>query len=146
MKEKRKLSAWGIAFLGAFASVIISLLFWFLCLNHVSVNRVGIAYNSIDGTIVVQMQPGWYVTSPFVRVANISTLPMRVQVPSDARIINQKIVRFRAVGAAEFVKLQGFEWLEERELENILLGYAFSGHNYAFLEILEESNNAGASR
>ena len=34
--------------------------FWLLWLNHVSINQVGIAYDSWDGKVTVQDQPGWY--------------------------------------------------------------------------------------
>ena len=114
------------------------LLFWLLCLNHVSVTNIGVAYNSLTGEIRAQPHPGWYVTSPFVRVTHISTLPVRVAIPSNARIINQKLIRFRQEGVQEFIKLQGFEYLAPHEMENILLGYAYSGQTYVFLEIIEE--------
>lgn len=116
--------------------------FWLLCLNHVSVTNIGVAYNSLNGDIHVQPHPGWYVTSPFVRVAHLSTLPMRVQIPSDAKIINQRMVRFRAEGAIDFVKLQGFSWELSAKQENIMLGYAFAGKEYSFLEILEEPSKS----
>lgn len=119
--------------------IILAILFWMFCLNHVSPTNIGIAYNSINGEITVQPHPGWYVTSPFVRVAHMSTLPMRVQIPSNARIINQRIVRFKPEAAVEFVKLQGFSIYLESEQENIMLGYAYSGQQYPFLEILEEA-------
>lgn len=123
------------------SSVAITLfLFWFLCLNHVGVTNVGIAYNSINGEIKVQAHPGWYLTSPFVRVADLSTLPVRVTIPSQATIINSKIVRFRAEGAVDFVKRQGFSVSLGVQQENIMLGYAFSGQSFTFLEIVEESS------
>jgi len=117
--------------------VVSAFLFWLFCLNHIDVTDIGITYNSINGEISVQQNPGWYVTSPFVRVANISTLPLRVAIPSEARVINQRMVRFKPEGAIEFVKLQGFSITLGSSLENILLGYAFSGRQYPFLEILE---------
>src|SRR3989338_1784843 len=93
----------------AVAIMFFSLFFyWILCLNHVDINEVGVAYNSLDGTVTVQSAPGWYRTHPFVKVAYISTLPMRVEIPSSARIIVAKMVRFNPEGLNEYIRLQGF--------------------------------------
>jgi hypothetical protein len=119
-------------------AICLATVFWLFCLNHVNVTDIGITYNSITGEIGVQEHPGWYATSPFTRVAHMSLLPMRITIPSQARIINQKMVRFRKEGAIEFVKLQGFSMMLNSEQENIMLGYAFSGQKFPFLEILEE--------
>ena len=120
------------------AVALMAWLFYMFCLNHVAVTDIGVAYNSLNGDIKVQSTPGWYVTSPFVRVCTMSTLPILVRIPSSSRIINQKLVRFRPEGAVAFVKLQGFSVTIGPQLENILLGYAYSGEKYEFLEILEE--------
>lgn len=117
--------------------LMIAILFWLFCLNHVDVTDIGVTYNSISGDIGTQRHPGWYVTSPFVRVAHLSLLPMRVTIPSEARIINQKLVKFNADGAIDFVKMQGFSWALNSQQENIMLGYAYSGQKYSFLEIVE---------
>jgi hypothetical protein len=128
-----------VKIISAIAGVVLGLfLFWLLCLNHVGVTNVGIAYNSINGTLLVQNRPGWYVTSPFVSVAHMSTLPMRVTIPSEARIINSKIVKFKPEGAVDFIKMQGFSVQLSSEQENIMMGYAFSGQTFSFLEIVEE--------
>lgn len=74
--------------------ILLVALFWGCCLNHVDINEIGIAYNSIGGHVWVQDHPGWYVTSPFVKTTTLSTLPLRVSIPSEARVINTKIVRF----------------------------------------------------
>jgi hypothetical protein len=118
-------------------------LFYIFCLNHVSLNHVGIAYNSSDGTVTVQ-QPGWHRTSPFVRVANISTLPLVVRIPSEARLVNQRLVKFNPDGAIEYVKEQGFSWITEQEFQSIMLGYAYSGKEFAFLDILEKNDGSGS--
>lgn len=119
-------------------TLVLGFLFYTCCLNHVAVTNIGVSYNSLDGEIKLQPHPGWYVTSPFVRVAHLSTLPMQVVIPSKARIINRKLVRLRPEGAVDFVKLQGFDLQLLSEQENIMLGYAFSGQKYTFLEILED--------
>jgi hypothetical protein len=112
--------------------------FYFLCLNHVGVNQLGVAYDPIGGQIAKQKVPGWYITGPFVRVAYIDILPIRVTIPSAAKVINTRLVRFRAEGLDEYIKLQGFGYDLTTSLENILMGYAFSGREYPFLEIMEE--------
>lgn len=114
------------------------LLFWLLFLNHVGVNEVGVAYNSWNGEITVQKRAGWHITSPLVKVVTISTLPMRVELPTSAKVINAKIVRFKPEGAIEFVKMQGFSYLLDDHLPWTLMGYAFSNREQPFLEIMEE--------
>ena len=113
--------------------------FWLLWLNHVSINQVGIAYDSWDGKVTVQDQPGWYKTNPFTFVAKISTLPIKVKIPSDAAVINMKVVKFKKEGVEDYIRLQGFHWIvSDSELENILLGYAYSGQKWSFLEVVQE--------
>ena len=89
---------------------------------------------------MVQKEPGWYITAPWILVANVSTRPQLLQLPSDAKVINQKLVCFNPEGAQEFVLRQGFTWMmDSTKLDNILLGYAYSGKSWPFLTILEES-------
>jgi hypothetical protein len=122
----------GILFLSLF-------IFWLLWLNHVGVNEIGITYNSLNGRVTVQENPGWYITNPCVREVNISTLPIRLTIPSSANVIVTRMARFRKEGAIDFVNLQGFEYRLSSSFENILLGYAFSGETYSFLEIIQEA-------
>lgn len=125
-------------------ALIISLFFYILCLNHVTVNQVGIAYNSIDGTVTKQEHPGWYRTSVFVSVGYVSTLPITVTIPSEAKVINAKVVRFKVSGLDEYIKLQGFSTSMGSKLENILLGYAYSGQDYPFLEVIQSGTSVSA--
>ena len=113
--------------------------FYFACINHIHVNEIGVAYNSWDGTVTVQEHPGWYRTSPFVQVVSISTLPHQVSIPSGAVVINTKIVRFKKEGVSEFIRLQGFSYSLKDSLDSILVGYAFSGKEYPFLEVMQEA-------
>ena len=113
--------------------------FWLFWLTHISVNSIGITYNSMDGQVDVLENPGFYINSPFVLIVDISTLPIRVTIPSDAKVIVTKMVRFKVEGAVDFVNLQGFGYELNRSLENIFLGYAFSGEEYSFLEIIQEA-------
>jgi len=115
-------------------------LFYLLCLNHVSINHVGIAYNSRDGTVEAQ-HPGWHLTSPFVQVMSPSVLPFIVKIPSKARLVNQRLVKFNPDGAVDFVKEQGFEWLNDQEFESVMLGYAYSGKKFPFLDIIESTES-----
>ncbi|MBI4119995.1 MAG: hypothetical protein HY454_00875 [Parcubacteria group bacterium] len=118
--------------------IVVGFLFWLACLNHVSVNEIGIAYDSMSGRVWPQTQAGWYMTTPFVRVAYITTLPVRVTIPSEARVMVSKLVRFKIEGLEDYIRLQGFSYLLGSTFENILLGYAFSGNTYSFLEIMQE--------
>jgi hypothetical protein len=131
-----KLIKWGIAF------VVVSLLaltFYLAAMNHVGINEVGVAYNSVGGRVWIQDHPGWYLTAPTVEVAVLTTLPLTVTIPSEAKVINTKIVRFKPEGVDEFIRLQGFSYYSDQSLQNILMGYAFSGKQYPFLEIMQES-------
>jgi hypothetical protein len=119
---------------------------WLFCLNHISVNTIGVVYNSLNGEVNIQERPGWYVTSPLVRVVQISTVPMLVHIPSDAKVITQKLVRFKPEGTMAFIEMQGFSYSLGSQLENILLGYAFSGKPFTFLEILQEGHVNAASK
>ncbi|MFY9493363.1 MAG: hypothetical protein WAP55_02725 [Minisyncoccia bacterium] len=121
--------------------VAVLLLFYLTFLNHVGVNNIGIVYDSVDGSVTIQKMPGWYVTPPTVLVAQVSTLPIRVTIPSNARVIVTKLVRFRPDGAIDFVNIQGFDYSMGQQLENILLGYAFSGGEYPFMEIMQEAGS-----
>lgn len=132
-------SKWVILGLSIGLPVIGSLLFFCLCLNHVHINEIGVAYNSMNGKVTIQDNPGWYSTSPFVQVVNINTLPHQVCIPSGAVVINTKIVRFKKEGVEEFIRLQGFSYSLSSSLDNILMGYAFSGKEYPFLEVMQEA-------
>lgn len=139
-----------IAFLVGVLAVVGSLLFWILCLNHVPPQAIGVAYDSINGQVSVQRNPGWYVTHPFVQVASVETRPFQVCINAGARILNCKLIRFNPDGATEFVKLQGFHYwngpsncnsnpgCQSSEFGRIMMGYAYAEQPYPFLEILEE--------
>ena len=134
MSKKAKVGVW---FGGVVA--VVALGFYTLCLNHIEVNEIGVTYNAWNGNVSVQDHPGWYTTSPFVKVVALSTLPHRVMIPSSAVIINTKIVRFKKEGVHEFIRMQGFSYTLSQSLENILMGYAFSNKEYPFLEVMQEA-------
>ena len=113
--------------------------FYIFCLNHVHINEIGVAYNAFNGKVDIQDNPGWHVTTPFVQVVTLSTLPHQVTIPSSAVVINTKIVRFKKEGVGEFIRLQGFSYSLSQSFDNILMGYAFSGKEYPFLEIMQET-------
>lgn len=128
------------------ALTILSPLFYYIgWLNHTTVNEIGVSYNSLNGDISIQDKPGWYVTNPFVRVGYISTLPITVEIPSSAAVIVKKIVRFKPEGLAEFIRLQGFSYYNNTGLKNIMLGFAFSGNEYLFMEIIQDANVENSS-
>lgn len=113
------------------------LLFCALCLNHVSVNEMGVFYNAGNGTMWTQETPGWYITWPWPWVQEITAdlRPMKVELSyTGARLVNAKLIRFRKEGWLDYVKLQGFS----APNGSVLLGYAYSGRQFSFLEILEE--------
>lgn len=129
---------WKMA-VSAAVPVVCLFLFYVLCWNHVHINEIGVAYNSMNGKVTIQENPGWYLTNPFVEVVNISTVPHQVSIPSGAVVINTKIVRFKKEGVEEFIRLQGFSYSLNQSLNNILMGYAFSGKEYPFLEVMQEA-------
>jgi len=126
------------------AVVLFLVTFYLLFLNHVGVNEIGIAYNSLGGQIQVQTNAGWYVTSPAVKVVSLSTLPEQVHLPTFANVIATKIVRLRPEPEhiREFIKLQGFGYSINANYNNILMGYAFSGKSYSFLEVVQDSTQS----
>lgn len=130
---------WFTPILGAvFGAIIGCLLFCVLCLNHVEVNQMGVAYDSINGSVTPQIAPGWYRTHPLVKVCYLSLLPQSVHIPSDAKVINTKIVRFKPEGLRQFVDLHGFSYSLGSSLNTTLMGYAFSGQKFEFLELVQE--------
>jgi hypothetical protein len=122
------------------AGVILFLVFlgYLFFLNHVGINEIGVAYNSIGGKVWIQDRPGWYVTSPTVEVATISTLPIKVEIPSQAAVINAKMVKFNPAGIDEFIRLQGFSYYSNQGIQSILLGWAYSGKQMPFLDIIQD--------
>lgn len=119
--------------------VILSLLFYILCLNHISVNHAGVAYNSLNGKLTVQSNAGWYITSPLVKVVSLNLLPVFVEIPSNAKVVNRKLVRLKLENILDFVKIQGFGYELNTGQNNIMMGYAFSGKEFSFIEIVQES-------
>ncbi len=128
-KTEKSLTGLGIAFTLFF-------IFWLFCLNHVSVNSVCVFYNSNNGNIWTQTNAGWYLTHPLVRAVDVPTVPIKVEILSSANTINQKIVRIRPDHIKELVKIQGFGI--DMASHSTLVGYAFSGREYSFLEIVED--------
>jgi len=118
--------------------LVVWTVFWAACLNHVQVNEIGVAYDSMDGKVMLQSEPGWYMTTPLVKEVSLTTAPMTVHIPSEAKVINTKIVRLRGEGIKDFIRLQGFSYNLGSQLENIMLGYAFSGKQYSFMEVIQE--------
>jgi len=119
-------------------------LFWLLCLNHVSISHVGITYDSRSGALTAQTNAGWYLTSPFVRVSEVSTLPARISidgVSSSKIVINDKIVRYvlNQESIKELVEYEGFHY---QYFPSHLTPYAYSGKKYSFFEILQESQSS----
>ena len=64
-----KLERWQKALVSFAVLVLGGFIFYCACLNHVGINEIGIAYNSIGGHVWIQDRPGWYLTAPTVEVA-----------------------------------------------------------------------------
>lgn len=121
--------------------VVVGLFFFYLfCVNHVAVNEMGIFYNAANGGMWTRETPGWYVTWPYpwVEEITIDLRPRKISIDSDARLVNAKLVRFRKEGWQEYVRRQGFNSPSEK----ILLGYAYAGREFSFVEVLEEPDRA----
>lgn len=114
------------------------ILYYLLFLDYVGINKVGIAWNSSTNKITVQ-EPGWHKTSFDEFVFCLPTTPIVVTLPSKAKVVNSKLVRFRKEGAEQFVDIQGFGWYSDQDFENVMLGFAFSGKKYPFLEVIGEA-------
>lgn len=126
-------------------TLLVLLLAWLLCLNHVGAGECGVAYNSWSGTVSTQ-GPGWHVTGPLTRVACLPTTPFWVTIPTSATIRPRHLVRFNPEHAAAFVSVQGFSyydgWLSRHVVSDspvayLFVGYAFSDRPHAFLTVLE---------
>ncbi len=115
--------------------------YWFTRLNHVSINEIGIAYDSSNGNITIQEKPGWYKTGFLTKVSYISTQPFKIDLfqGNSTVVINQKVIKFNPNGINEYIKLQGFEYMMGSSAKYHLKNYAFSGQKFSFLEILQES-------
>ncbi len=121
-------------------------------LNHIEAHEVGLTRNLFTGTLAIQ-SPGWYVTWPWVQVAQMDTRPMRVCITSSGRGYNCKLVRFAPEAYAEFVSVEGFRYYwwanrvsfnlgyneEYRGLKDILRGHAFGVTPYAFIVVGESA-------
>jgi membrane-anchored glycerophosphoryl diester phosphodiesterase (GDPDase) len=128
----------GAAIITGIIVLVLGVLFYILCLNHVTVNHVGVAYNMGNGNLTVQTNAGFYFTSPLVKVVSLDLLPQEVGIPSTAKVINRKFVRLRVEKVLDFVKLQGFSYSLNSSQENIMMGYAFSGKHFDFIEVVQE--------
>ena len=130
--------------------VVTLLLFYFLCVNHVEPNEVGISWNPFIGEAKCE-SPGFYISPPWTRVSNIDTRPCRVCITSTANSYNCLLVAFDAKYFAQFVKIQGFSYwwwnnrfsfnsgygTEYRGFRDILRGYAYGNVRYDFIKIVE---------
>lgn len=134
--------------LGAFLLVAVSS--YFMCFNYVDATEVGIARDALTGELTLQ-GPGWHFTPPLVRVARVSTQPVRVGISTTSRAYDQKLVEFVPEHYKEFVETEGFRYYwwanrlsfnfgypdEYRGMRDILRGYAYSSKKYPFIKVLE---------
>ncbi|MCX6714754.1 MAG: hypothetical protein NTX72_02990 [Candidatus Uhrbacteria bacterium] len=133
-----KSSAYSFCFTDLITIVSILLgLFYTLDVSHVGANEIGIFYDTVTGKMTTTTAPGWHITHPLVFERSISTLPIKVEIRSEAKIINQKLVRFKPEGVQTFLSIQGFPYTDR--MDDVMMGYAFSGKTFSFLEIVEDS-------
>lgn len=122
------------------ALTLIGLIFFYLFfLNHIEFGEVGVARDNLKGQIWIQKQPGWYFTSFGTKVVTLKTVPIKVSLMTDANVVSQKIVRLKEDKIIDYIELQGFYYGSGWNLASILFGYAYSGKEYSFLEILESN-------
>lgn len=115
------------------------LAFWALLLDHIPPGYIGVAYNRWSGQVVLQEAPGWYLTAPSTQVMRIDARPMRVTVISLANTLASKLIRFRKEGVNDYLERQGFGYMIPFRQKLIMVGYAYSGETYPFLDVLEDS-------
>lgn len=114
------------------AGIVLTFLFYLLCLNHVSYNEIGIAYNSLNGEISKQ-SVGWHFTPPWVRATTILIIPVRIELfGHNNKFVLPKIVKFKEEYYKEFIKINGFSYIDSTE--RVLNQYVFSGKKWIFLE------------
>jgi hypothetical protein len=116
--------------------------YYLFCLNYVGPDKIGVTYNMKTGVTEVQKDKGFIVTPFYIRATTFPLNPIEVSIMSKAKVINSKLVRFRPEGIEEFTKLHGFEYGLEHHFKDILLGYAYSGREWTFLEVIDESGGA----
>jgi hypothetical protein len=147
--EATKKLNWGLV---RFCITCAVLLFYFLCFNHTEPNEIGIARNWITGNMWVQEKPGWHLTSPSTRVAQVDIRPVRVKVATAGHGYGAKLVKFEPKGWEKFVETEGFRYYwwynrlsfnwgydeEYRGMKDILRGYAYGAKRYPFFTVLEE--------
>ena len=123
----------------AIITLVITGLFYLLFLNHVDINEVGVAYNSLNGQITLQTNAGWYITSPAVKVVNVNCWPTKVSLNtgSSANVIGTKIVRIRKDKVMDYINFQGLQY-SWGNFQQILTAYTFCGTQYNFIEVIQE--------
>lgn len=117
----------------------IAISYYLLFLNHVSINEIGIAYDSTTGEIHTQ-PPGWHHTGFLTRATTISTLPFKVEISYQGyatRVLNVHLVRFVPEHIEDFIKMNGFEYYGNSTMSIVMMPYVFSGKSYPFLEVLQ---------
>ena len=126
-------------------------LFYLPFLNYTEPTEIGVARNIFTGEMWLQKDGGWYMTSPWVRVAKIDTRPMRVVITTNGHGFSAKLVQFVPKEWNSFVEVEGFRYWwwanrisinfgydeEYRGMKDIMRGYAYGVKKYPFIEVLE---------
>ena len=121
--------------LAAKCLAVVLAVFYLFCANHTGANEIGVAFNSGNGQVIVQEHTGWYLTSPLVRVAYVSTIPQRVHYPTGANVQTVKLAMIKQDKIKEYLAHQGFGYT--MGWNTTVAGYVFSPKQYPFIQVVE---------
>ncbi|MDB5260633.1 MAG: hypothetical protein JWN37_864 [Candidatus Nomurabacteria bacterium] len=131
------------------ALLLLGALIYFPFMHHSEPTQVGIMRNAFTGE-VKRDTPGWNLSAPWVKVAKVTTTPLRVCITTTSRAFNCRLVQFVPEEYEVFVRTEGFRYYwwanrisynhgydeEYRGMRDIMRGYAYSAKRYPFIKIL----------
>lgn len=127
-------------------AVVLTFFFWLFCVNHVSPNEIGVAYDRTNGKITTQ-PVGWHVTAPYVKTTTISELnipvniaPLSVQYsyPGLKPYVKWILLKIKPEKVESFFNQVGFQYLFIDEQTNFMTAAYFQDVRPDWLEIVEE--------
>ncbi len=134
-------------YLGWFiGSIVLTFFFWLFCVNHVSPNEIGVAYDRTNGKITTQAV-GWHITAPYVKTTTISELNIPVNVaPHSSQYIRSGLkpynkwvlLRIKPEKVESFFNQIGFQYLFVDEQTGYMTSAYFQDVRPDWLEVVEE--------
>lgn len=130
-------------FLGAVASIF---LFWLFCVNHVSPNEIGVAYDRTNGKITTQ-GVGWHVTAPYVKATTISELNIPINIaplnsqytrPGMKPYVKWVLLKINPEKVESFFNQIGFQYLFINEQTSYMTAAYFQDVRPDWLVVVEE--------